>query len=198
MCGRKFAAIHRSVRALLHTDPAASLPWRLQLTADEQRVVTLREETQRHLSKAARWAYFATLTHARDASDATVLRAFLEWRRQLARDAYRAHLRIGWVYAPQARDVLHVHALVAPHEAEPVELHEADLAAAWTWGSVDVQPVTEPIGAAAYLLKHTSLTEPDIRRGWDLNVACDRRNRCRRPNRRGGAACLFAPGAWST
>ncbi len=141
---------------------------------------------------------FATLTHARDASDATVLRAFLEWRRQLARDAYRAHLRIGWVYAPQARDVLHVHALVAPHEAEPVELHAADLAAAWTWGSVDVQPVTEPIGAAAYLLKHTSLTEPDIRRGWDLNVACDRRNRCRRPNRRGGAACLFAPGAWST
>lgn len=181
------------MRTLLHTDPVASPPWRLQLTAAEQRVVTLREETQRHLSKAARWAYFATLTHARDASDATVRSAFLEWCRQLARDAYRAHLRIGWVYAPQARDVLHVHALVAPHEAEPVELHAADLAAAWTWGSVDVQPVTEPIGAAAYLLKHTSLTAHDIRRGWDLNVACDRRPCCRRR-----AACLFAPGAWST
>lgn len=165
----------------------------IPLTAAEQRVDTLRAETLRHLSEAAPWSCFATLTHARDASDATVLRAFLEWRRRLARDAYRAHLRIGWVYAPQARDVLHVHALVAPHEAEPVELHAADLDAAWTWGSVDVQPITEPIGAAAYLLKHTNLTAHDCRRGWDLNVACARRPCCRRR-----AACLFAPGAWST
>lgn len=153
----------------------------------------MREGTHRFLSHAAPWRYFVTLTHARDVSDRTVLGAFREWARGLAKG--RGHMRIGWVHAPQARDVLHVHALLAPHEADlAAELHEADLARAWTRGRVDVQTVTEPIGAAAYLLQHTPLTAADIRRGWDLNVACDRRPSCRRP----GRSCLFAPGPWST
>ena len=156
----------------------------------------VREETHRYLSTVAPWRYHVTLTHARDVSDRTVLLAFRDWARWVARNVYRRHLRLGWVHAPQARDVLHVHALVALHEADTAaELpeHEADrLVAAWTRGSVRATPITEPCGAAAYLLQHTNLTAHDIRRGWDLNVACDRRrSSCRHPH------CRFAPGAWS-
>lgn len=159
----------------------------------------VREETHRYLSTVAPWRYHVTLTHARDVSDRTVLLAFRDWARWVARHVYRRHLRLGWVHAPQARDVLHVHALVALHEADlAAELHDQEheaerLVAAWTRGSVRATAITEPCGAAAYLLQHTHLTAADIRRAWDLNVACDRRPSCRRP----GRSCLFAPGAWS-
>lgn len=151
----------------------------------------LRAETRDFLANAADWQWFTTFTAARDVRDSTVHHAFTAWARYLARDVYRAHLRIGWVYAPQARGVLHVHALVAVAEHAAVDITAAELAAAWHEGTVDVQPVFDRVGAVDYMLSHTALAADDIRRGWNLNVACDRRGRCHR------ARCAIAPGSWS-
>ena len=184
-----------ALNTTFYRDPAPPPGWRPALTLAEERVARVREETHRYLSHVAPWRHHVTLTHARDVADRKVLHAFRDWARWVARHLYRSHFRLGYVYAPQARDVLHMHVLVALHEADRLAAapeHEADrLAAAWTHGSATATPVTEPCGAAAYLLGHTNLTADDIRRGWDLNVACTRPPSCRR------RSCLLAPGAWS-
>ena len=136
------------------------------------------------IAALAPWSWFASLTFESEPRDAAAHRAFRSWARRVACDVYRSHLTIAWGHGPQARGVVHFHALVAPHEAEPVELHGADLAAAWSGGSgVDVQAVYSADGAAEYLAGHPS---------WNVNVACDRRSCCRR-RRRG---CILAPGPW--
>ena len=132
------------------------------------------------------------MTFRRDVCDAAAHLAFRRWARTMARDVYRSHLRIGWVYAPQARGVLHVHALVAVAELVAVDITAAELGNAWHEGSVDVQPVFDRVGAVDYMLSHTALAADDIRRGWNLNVACDRRPCCRRAH-----GCAIAPGSWS-
>lgn len=167
------------------------------LTPAERHAVTLRAETLRFLSKAAPWEWFVSLTFTRDVSDATALRALREWRSTVAKDVYQGHARIGWVYAPQGRRVhetLHAHALIAgmEHEADLDNGNAAELAASWPNGGVTVRPVQNATKAIDYMLDHTDLEAADIRSGWDLDVACDRRNRCRRTR------CILAPGPWST
>jgi hypothetical protein len=159
-------------------------------TPAEQRNDALRAATERFLSEAAPWEWFVSLTFARDVSDNTALRAFREWRRGAACDVYRSHTRIGWVYAPQRSTRLHFHALLAGIDTDDAARTAAErstrLAGTWRNGSVDVLPVHEATGAAEYMLNHTDLSAADIRRGWDLDVACDRRPRCRRTR------CRFA------
>ena len=155
-------------------------------TTDEPRALsarTLRRATAKFVEHLAPWRCFCTLTFARPVSDAIGHDAFRRWSRYLAKDLYRAHVQIAWAHGPQARGVIHFHALVAPVEltAAPVEL--AELAAAWRGGpDVDVRPVHNAEGVADYVSRHPS---------WDANVACDRRPPCRR-----SCGCLLAPGPW--
>jgi len=162
----------------------------LALTPQERSIVALRAETRRWLTNAADWRWFVSLTFARDVSDAAALRAFRDWRTDIGR-VYRAHVRLGSVHAPQTRDVLHLHALVAPVEPVTAPVTAADVRWTWRRGSVDVQPVYSAIGAVDYLLDHTDLTADDIRRSWDLEVVCTRRPRCRRA----GVGCRFRRGS---
>ena len=153
----------------------------------------LRRETNRFLTGAADWRWFVTLTVAHDdMADRRFHEAFRTWARITARDVFGAHLRIGWVYAPQARGVLHAHALVALAELAARDVSADDIRRTWTLGTVDVQPVFDRVGAIAYMLHHTPLNADDIRRAWVLNTACHRRGRCHR------ARCAVAPGPWST
>lgn len=167
----------------------------LALTPGERSIVALRTETRRWLTDAAAWQWLISLTFARDVSDAAALRAFRDWLTDIG-GTYKAHVRIGWVHAPQGRDVQHLHALVAPVEPVTVPVTAAAVRCTWKRGSIDVQPVYSAIGAVDYLLDHTDLTADDIRRGWDLEVVCTRKNCCRRAGRR----CVFrtAPRAGST
>ena len=157
-------------------------------TTDEPRALsarTLRCVTAKFVEQWAPWRCFCTLTFARPVTEAKGHELFREWARYLAKDFYRAHVQIAWAHGPQARGVIHFHALVAPvgHEA-PVELAElAALRATWDHGTdVDVQRVHDPRGVADYVSRHPS---------WDANIACDRRPSCRRSR-----ACTFAPGPW--
>lgn len=169
-----------------------SADWRPVLTTAESRVLRLRGEANRFLSEAAPWRHFATLTSAHDLSDSTILAAFRAWAQRLAR-AHSAHLSVGFVFAPQARGALHVHALLAPAEPVEQEIIAPALVAAWPLGSATARPIDAPVVAANYLLEHVDLTDHDIRRAWDLNVACPREPRCRRRR-----SCIRSPGAWAT
>lgn len=174
--------------ASLHAAPSALES--LVLTPAETRTVALREGTRRFLHEAAAWRWFVTLTFARDVRDGAASLAFGRWRQRIACDAYLAHVRIGWVHAPQRRGVQHLHGLVAPVEPHEAPVEPADIRRLWMRGSVDVQPVHSAIGAIDYMLEHTDLTADDIRSGWDLDVVCTRRPRCRRA----GIGCRYRPG----
>jgi hypothetical protein len=159
------------------------------LTAAEQHKAALRAAITRLLS-AAEPSRFCTLTFVQDVPDAVAHREFRAWARHVARDLYRSHVRIAWAFAPQARNVLHFHALLAP-DHEPHVITDDDIRRVWRHGSADVQAVYDADGVADYLVKHVDVTADDIRRAWVVNVACDRRLSCRR--RRG---CTVAPGPW--
>lgn len=143
----------------------------------------LSTSTRHFLTAAAPWRWFCTLTFARPIAAVPAHDAFRRWARFLARNLYGSHLKIAWAHGPQARGVIHFHALVAPIDGEVVPVDAGQIADAWHEGpDVDVQAVHDASGAARYLTRHPS---------WDLNVACDRSPRCRR-----GPGCLLAPGPW--
>lgn len=174
------------VPAAAPSHPAPPVEGCLALTSQERSIIALRTETRRWLTDAAAWQWFVTLTFARDVSDAAALRAFRDWRTDIG-GTYQAHVRIGWVHAPQGRDVQHLHALVAPVEPVTAPVSADAVRCTWKRGSIDVQPVYSAIGAVDYLLDHADLTADDIRQGWDLEVVCTRRPRCRRA----GVGCRF-------
>lgn len=158
------------------------------LLPDERRTLDLRRATVDWIAGLAPWRWFCTLTFAGSPGDGAAHEAFRSWARYVARDVYRSHVRIAWSYAPQYRGTLHYHALLAPDVQELVDV--ATIAAAWPDGRVDVQPVHDAQGAARYLAAHAD-DRGELRRAWDVQVACDRRRRCQR--RRG---CVVAPGPW--
>ena len=157
------------------------------LLPDERRTLDLRRATVEWIAAAAPWRWFCTLTFAGFPSDDAAHDAFRRWARDLACD--RSHVRIAWSYAPQYRGTLHYHALLAP---DVQELVDPATVATWGAGRVDVQPVYDAQGAARYVTEHANDLDPhDLRRAWDLNVACDRRRRCRRRGR--GCVVLASP-----
>lgn len=178
------------MRPGLYRDPSPPAGWCPTLTPTEHETRTRRRATVAWIAGLAPWRWFCTLTFAGFPSDDAAHDAFRRWARDLACD--RSHVRIAWSYAPQYRGTLHYHALLAP---DVQELVDPATVATWGAGRVDVQPVYNADGAARYVTEHANdLDAGDLRRAWDLNVACDRRRRCRRA----GSACVLAPGPWGT
>lgn len=154
----------------------------IPLTPAEQHAVTLRAAEKGLIAGFAPWQWFATLTFRDERSDDSAHGAFKRWARCIARDLCRSHVTIAWAYEHQARDVMHYHALLSPH-ARALNVTATQIEGAWPHAySAPVEAVFDAEGAAEYLLRHAA---------WNLNVACDRRPRCRRD------VCVIAPGPWS-
>jgi hypothetical protein len=144
-----------------------------------------REATGEWLHKFP-WDLFCTPTF-RDDEVALPIAAerFELFVRRLARERVKRHLWIAWFADLQRRGVPHFHVLLGTLKGDPRRVELVDIDGLWVWGDLRATPF-DGRGAAFYGARGHRL--------WDVNVACPRPPRCRRP----GKGCVHAPGPLAT
>jgi hypothetical protein len=140
------------------------------------------------VTKSRRWNVWASLTFKEAPSLPKCEDAFRRWLRAIAVSVVDDHVPYFYVCDRQQRGDYHFHALLAvPIDVTaPVirKMRRCWRDASCQAGINKIERVNDPERATRYALAGHN--------AWEVNVACDRRPRCRRS----GSGCVEAPGSW--